>query len=131
MGVLKEFREFAARGNVVDLAVGIVLGAAFTKIVSSAVADLITPPLGVVVGGVSFEHLKVVLREGVNGKPAVTLNIGTFLQAIFDFLIVSAAVFLLVKGINRLQRRPPAAPPPPSREVELLTEIRDALKRRP
>lgn len=129
MSIIKEFKEFAARGNVVDLAVGVVIGAAFGKIVSSLVADVITPPLGLVIGGVSFAHLKLVLREGVGDRPPVTLNYGSFLQTIFDFLIVAVAIFLLVKVVNRLKRAPAPAPAPakPSREVELLTEIRDAL----
>jgi large conductance mechanosensitive channel len=131
MGILKEFREFAARGNVIDLAVGVVMGAAFGKVVSSAVADVVTPPIGLVVGGKSFEHLKLVLRAGTDDKhPAVTLNYGVFLQAILDFLIVAAAVFVLVKLINKIYKKAPAAPPPISPEVELLTEIRDALKKR-
>jgi large conductance mechanosensitive channel len=130
MGVLKEFREFVARGNVVDLAVGVVIGASFGKVVTSAVADVVTPPLGLVVGGKSFEHLKLVLREATDDKhPAVTLNYGLFLQNIFDFLIIAVAIFVLVKLVNRFHKKPPAGPPPISREVELLTEIRDALKK--
>jgi len=134
MNALKEFREFAVKGNVVDMAVGVIIGAAFGKIVSSLVADVIMPPLGVVVGGVNFTNLKVTLREALEDKPAVTLNYGTFLQTIFDFLIIAWAIFMFVKVINRLKRTPPPepaatpAPPPPSREVELLTEIRDALR---
>jgi large conductance mechanosensitive channel len=131
MRVFKEFREFAIKGNVVDLAVGVVIGAAFGKIVTSLVGDLIMPPLGLVIGGVSFTHLKLVLKEAVEGKPAVTLNYGQFLQTLFDFLIVAIAIFMVVKVINRLRRQPappPAVPPPPSPEVELLTQIRDALR---
>src|SRR5436190_22461717 len=115
MGVLKEFREFAVKGNVVDLAIGVVIGAAFGKIVTSLVGDLLMPLLGVVVGGVNLAHLKLVLKEGVEGKAPVTLNYGQFLQTIFDFLIVALAIFALVKLINRLRRAPappPAAPPP-------------------
>ncbi|HET9952990.1 MAG TPA: large-conductance mechanosensitive channel protein MscL [Polyangiaceae bacterium] len=133
MGVLQEFREFAIKGNVIDLAVGVVIGAAFGKIVSSLVADVITPPLGLIVGGVDFSHLKVVLKAAADGKPPVTLNYGVFLQATFDFVIVAAAIFLLVKGINQLKKKPPEAPKapaPPSPEVLLLTEIRDVLKER-
>jgi large conductance mechanosensitive channel len=134
---LKEFREFVARGNVVDLAVGVVIGAAFGKIVTSLVADVIMPPLGVVVGGINFSHLGITLRDavpavpgGAAAKPAVVLAYGAFLQNIFDFLIVALAIFALVKVINRLRRPPPAPPPTVSKEVELLTEIRDALVKR-
>lgn len=134
MGFLKEFREFAIKGNVIDLAVGVVIGAAFGKIVSSLVADVITPPLGLIVGGVDFSGLKLVLKEAADGKPPVTLNYGVFLQATFDFIIVASAIFLLVKGINRLKAKPPEGPKepaPPAAEIVLLTEIRDALKERP
>jgi large conductance mechanosensitive channel len=136
MNALKEFKEFAVKGNVVDLAVGVVIGAAFGKIVSSLVADVIMPPLGVVIGGVNFSNLKITLKEAIDNKPAVTLNYGVFLQTIFDFLIIAWAIFMFVKVINTLKRQPPPAPPappappPPSREVELLTEIRDSLKKR-
>jgi large conductance mechanosensitive channel len=133
MSIVKEFRDFVSRGNVVDLAVGVVIGAAFGKIVSSLVADVIMPPLGLVVGGINFSHLAYPLREavGVPGtptfKPAVLLAYGQFLQNIFDFLLVAMAIFAVVKLSNRLKK--PVAPPPPtvSREVELLAEIRDAL----
>jgi large conductance mechanosensitive channel len=133
MGIFKDFKEFAIKGNVVDLAVGVVIGAAFGKIVTSAVSDLVMPPLGVLIGGVNVTHLKLVLKDAVDGKPPVTLNYGNFLQAGIDFLIVACAVFIVVKGINRLRRQappPPAAPPPPSPEIELLTQIRDALTAR-
>ena len=133
MSIVKEFREFAVKGNVVDLAVGVVIGAAFGKIVTSFVADVITPPLGLVIGGVDFTNLKLVLRDGVGGKPPVTLNYGTFLQTTFDILIVAVAIFGVVKVINRFRRANEAAPPPPappSEEVVLLTQIRDALVRR-
>ena len=136
MKAINEFKEFAVKGNVVDMAVGVVIGAGFGKIVSSLVGDIITPLLGVLVGGVNFTNLKVVIKEAVNDKPAVTWNYGSFMQAVFDFLIIAWAIFLLVKLINRLKRQEPkpppapAAPPPPSAEVLLLTEIRDALKAR-
>jgi large conductance mechanosensitive channel len=133
MSVIKEFREFAVRGNVVDMAVGIIIGAAFGKIVSSVVADVVTPPLGLLIGGVDFSHLAVTLKDAVGTAPAVVLSYGKFIQAIFDFTIVAFAVFLLIKGINTLKRREeakPAAPAPPSREEQLLTEIRDLLKSR-
>jgi large conductance mechanosensitive channel len=138
MKALKEFKEFAVKGNVVDMAVGVVIGTAFGKIVSSLVADVFMPPLGFIIGGVNFTSLKLTLHEALEGKPAVTLNYGVFLQAIFDFLIIAWAVFLFVKLINMLRRTeppapspPPSPPPPPSREVELLTEIRDSLRKLP
>ena len=130
MAIFKEFREFAVKGNVVDLAVGVVIGAAFGKIVSSVVADIVMPPLGLLIGGVNFTSLKLVLKEAVDKSPAVTINYGSFIQAIFDFLIVAAAIFAVVKLINRLKSEPPpvtAVPAPPSDEVRLLTEIRDRL----
>src|SRR3954447_24722687 len=104
MPMLKEFKEFVARGNVMDLAVGVVMGAAFGKIVTSLVGDLIMPPLGVAIGGVNFAHLRIVLREPMNNQPAVSLNYGAFLQNILDFLIIAMAIFALVKLINRLKR---------------------------
>jgi large conductance mechanosensitive channel len=132
MKALQEFKAFAMKGNVVDMAVGVVIGAGFGKIVSSLVADIITPVLGLLIGGVNFTNLKVTLRDAVGDKqPAVTWNYGSFIQSVFDFLIIAWAIFALVKLINRLQRQPPpapAAPPPPPAEVVLLTEIRDALK---
>jgi large conductance mechanosensitive channel len=130
MSLTSEFKEFVARGNVVDLAVGVVMGTAFGKIVSSLVADVVMPPLGVVIGGVNFAHLKVTLREGVDKTPPVTLNYGLFLQTILDFVLIALVVFSLVKIVNRVRRTTPAPPPPPappSQEVVLLTEIRDAL----
>lgn len=133
-GVLQEFKAFAIRGNVVDMAVGIIIGAAFGKIVSSVVADVVTPPLGLLIGGVNFADLAVTLRDAVDDKPAVVLAYGKFLQTCFDFAIVALAVFLLVKGINHLKRKEaakPSLPPAPSKEEQLLTEIRDLLKARP
>lgn len=133
VSLTKEFKEFAMRGSVIDLAVGIVIGAAFGKIVSSLVADVIMPPLGILISGVDFSHMAVVLRAAEGAKAAVTLNYGTFIQAIVDFLIVALAIFLAIKGINRLTRPPkaPAAPPQPTAEEKLLTEIRDILQKRP
>jgi len=130
MSMIKEFREFAVKGNVVDMAVGVVIGAAFGKIVSSLVADLIMPPLGLAIGGINFTSLKVVLSEATDGKAAVTWNYGTFLQTVLDFIIIAWAIFMLVKGINRLKRTHEAAPVAPPPEVQLLTEIRDLLKAR-
>jgi large conductance mechanosensitive channel len=133
MKALHEFKEFAVKGNVVDMAVGVVIGAGFGKIVSSLVADIITPVLGVLVGGVNFTNLKLTLKGAVGDKPPVTWNYGSFIQSVFDFLIIAWAIFVLVKLINRLKRqepKPPPPPPAPSPEVQLLTEIRDALKGR-
>ncbi len=132
MAVFKEFKEFAMRGNVIDLAIGIVIGAAFGKIVTSLVNDVIMPPLGLLIGGVNFTDLKVVMKAAVGENPAVTLNYGNFVQVIFDFLIVAFAIFLLVKGLNRLKKKEeakPTPPPAPSTEEKLLTEIRDLLKK--
>ena len=129
MGMIQEFKEFAMRGNVVDLAVGVVIGAAFSKIVSSVVADVIMPPIGLMAGGVNFTDLKAVLKEGVGDIPAVTVNYGSFLQTCFDFLIVAFAIFILVKALNSMKKEAAAAPPPPSVQEVLLTEIRDLLKK--
>lgn len=131
MSVLNEFKQFAMRGNVVDLAVGVVIGAAFGKIVSSLVGDVFMPVLGLVVGGVDFSDLAITLRAAADGAPAVTLGYGRFIQTLFDFTIIAFAIFLAVKLINRLKRAEeakPSAPPAPSNEEKLLTEIRDLLK---
>lgn len=133
MSLLKEFREFAVKGNVVDMAVGVIIGAAFGKIVSSLVADVVMPPLGLLIGGIDFSHFHMVLREGIDKDPAVTLKYGAFLQAVFDFLIIAIAVFALIKVVNRLRRQQEQAPPtqkpaPPPRQEVLLEEIRDLLK---
>jgi large conductance mechanosensitive channel len=134
MSIIKEFKEFAVKGNVVDLAVGVIIGAAFGKIVSSLVADVVMPPIGLLVGGVNFTSLAVVLREADGAQPPVLLKYGAFLQATFDFLLVAVAVFLLVKAINSMKRKEEAKPPAiaeiPRQEV-LLSEIRDLLKSRP
>jgi large conductance mechanosensitive channel len=132
MSVVKEFREFAIKGNVVDMAVGIIIGAAFGKIVSSFVSDVITPPLGYLIGGVDFTKLAITMPALQAGKEDVTIRYGAFLQTTFDFIIVAFAIFLAVKAINRLKRREevaPSVPAPPSREEVLLEEIRDLLKR--
>ena len=142
--MLREFREFAMRGNVVDMAVGIIIGAAFGKIVDSMVKDVIMPPIGVLLGRVDFSNLFVVIKHGAAPGPyltvdaaqkagAVTLNYGLFINNVISFLIVAFAVFLLVRAINRLRRKQeekPAAAPPPAEEVVLLREIRDELKAR-
>ncbi|MAT65640.1 MAG: large conductance mechanosensitive channel protein MscL [Gammaproteobacteria bacterium] len=132
MGMLKEFKEFAVKGNVVDMAVGIIIGVAFGKIVSSFVADLVMPSLGMLIGGVDFSNLAITLRAAAEGREAVTLNYGAFIQTVFDFIIVAFAIFIAVKAINRMKRQEeaaPAAPPVPTNEEKLLTEIRDLLKR--
>jgi large conductance mechanosensitive channel len=132
-GLVKEFREFAMKGNVVDMAVGIIIGAGFGKIVSSAVSDIIMPPIGLLVGGVDFTGLKLTLKGAVEGGAAVTLNYGQFLQSVVDFTIVAFAVFMLIKAMNSLKKQEAAAPAtpaaPPAEEV-LLREIRDLLKQR-
>jgi large conductance mechanosensitive channel len=132
MKLVDEFKSFAMKGNVVDLAVGIIIGAAFGKIVASLVSDIIMPPLGLIIGGVTFTDLKVVMKAATEGHPAVTWNYGNFLQVTFDFLIVAFAVFLLIKAIvlaRKKEQAAPAAPPAPSKEEILLTEIRDLLKK--
>lgn len=130
MSFIKEFREFAMRGNVVDMAVGVIIGGAFGKIVSSLVADVVMPVLGILTGGVDFKDLNVVLKEAVGDVSAVTLNYGAFVQNIFDFVIIAFAIFLMIKGINRLKKpEPEPAPEEPSNEEKLLTEIRDLLKK--
>ena len=138
MGLLKEFKEFAMRGNVIDLAVGVIIGGAFGKIIASLVADVIMPPIGLLVGGVNFTDLKWEMKgaEIVDGveKAAVTMNYGNFLQVSFDFVIVAFCIFMFIKGMNRLSKKKkeepaaPAPPPAPSKEELLLAEIRDLLK---
>lgn len=133
MSIIKEFKEFAIKGNVVDMAVGIIVGAAFGKIVASLVDDVIMPPLGMVVGGMDFSDLAVTLKAASSEGPAVLLKYGMFIQVTLNFVIVAFAIFLLVKGINTLKRKEaahPSAPASPSREEVLLAEIRDLLKNR-
>jgi large conductance mechanosensitive channel len=132
MKLLDEFKAFALKGNVVDMAVGIIIGVAFGKIVSSVVADLIMPPIGLLVGGVNFTDLKVILKAATETNPAVTWNYGNFLQVTFDFLIVAFSVFMVIKALNATKKKEaaaPAAPPAPTKEEVLLTEIRDLLKK--
>jgi len=131
MGMIKEFKEFAMRGNVVDMAVGIVIGAAFGKIVSSFVKDVLMPPIGIIIGGVDFSKLSFVIKEAVGKTPPVTLQYGTFIQTVIDFIIIAFAIFLMIKGMNSLKRKQeekPATPPGPPKQEVLLTEIRDLLK---
>jgi large conductance mechanosensitive channel len=135
MSLLKEFKDFAVRGNVIDLAVAVIIGGAFGKIIASIVADVIMPPIGLLVGGVNFTDLKWEMKaaETVDGvaKAAVTMNYGNFLQVTFDFLIVAFCIFLLINAITKLSKKKQEAPAPagPSNEEKLLTEIRDLLKK--
>jgi large conductance mechanosensitive channel len=132
MKLIDEFKAFAMKGNVVDMAVGIIIGAAFGKIVTSIVADIIMPPLGLLLGGVNFTDLKVVMKAATDVAPAVTWNYGNFLQVTFDFLIVAFAVFMLIKAINAAKKKEhakPSAPPEAPKEELLLAEIRDLLKK--
>ncbi len=131
MSLLSEFKSFAMRGNVIDMAVGIIVGAAFNKVVSSLVADIFMPPLGMLIGGVDFVDLAVVLREAEGGQAAVTIGYGLFIKNVIDFLIIALAVFVAVKVINSMRRKEADAPPPPnpaSKQEVLLTDIRDLLK---
>ena len=131
MGMINEFKAFAVKGNVVDLAVGIIIGAAFGKIVSSFVGDVIMPPIGLLVGGVDFSDLAITLKAAVGDAPAVVVAYGKFIQSVIDFIIVAFAIFMAVKVINRLKREEavaPSAPPVPTQEEVLLSEIRDLLK---
>jgi len=136
--MLKEFKDFAMRGNVIDMAVGIVIGGAFGKIVSSFVADVIMPPLGLLIGGVDFTDLKITLKDAVIDASGtvtaemVSINYGSFIQTAVDFIIIAFAIFMVVKGMNSLKKKEvaaPAAPPAPTKEEVLLTEIRDLLKK--
>jgi len=134
MGLLREFREFAVKGNVVDMAVGIIIGAAFGKIVGSLVDDVLMPPLGVVLGQMDFSSFALTIKQAADGQPAVLLKYGAFVNAIINFTIVAFALFMVIKGVNVARRRaeaaPPPAPPAPSREEALLAEIRDILRQR-
>ena len=130
MGMLSEFKKFAVKGNVVDMAVGIIIGAAFGKIVTSLVNDIIMPPIGVLIGGVDFSDLSLVVKEATAENPAVTINWGNTVQTIINFIIIAFSIFMVVKAMNKMQKKEkekPAAPPEPSKEEILLTEIRDAL----
>ncbi|MBN6064931.1 large-conductance mechanosensitive channel protein MscL [Aggregatibacter actinomycetemcomitans] len=131
MSFIKEFREFAMRGNVVDMAVGVIIGGAFGKIVSSLVADVFMPVLGILTGGVDFKDLKFVLEPANGDIPAVTLNYGVFIQNVFDFIIIAFAIFMMIKALNKLKKPEVVedAPAEPSAEEKLLTEIRDLLKK--
>ena len=135
MSFISEFKEFAMRGNVIDMAVGVVIGGAFGKIVSSLVGDVIMPVVGVLAGGVNFTDLKLTLKEAVDGVPAVTINYGSFIQTMVDFLIIAFCIFCVIKALNTLKNKLPkeeeAAPAEPETpaDIALLTEIRDLLKK--
>jgi large conductance mechanosensitive channel len=131
--MLDEFKAFAMKGNVLDMAVGIIIGGAFGKIISSVVGDVIMPPIGLLLGGVNFTDLKIVLKAATDTLPAVTMNYGNFIQVTIDFLIIAFVIFMLIKAMNAAKKKeaaaPPPAPPAPSKEEMLLTEIRDLLKK--
>jgi large conductance mechanosensitive channel len=139
MSMLKEFKEFAMKGNVVDMAVGIIIGAAFGKIITSVVSDVIMPPIGVLVGGLSFTDIKILLKDAVTDpatgkviKEAVAIRIGNFIQTLVDFIIIAAAIFMMVKAMNKMSKKKEdvtAPPPAPTKDQELLMEIRDLLKK--
>lgn len=134
MGMLKEFKDFAMRGNVVDLAMAVVIGGAFGKIVTSFVNDVIMPPIGLLLGGVDFSDLKIVMKASTAEADAVTLNYGSFINTVVDFIIIAFAIFMVIKAINATRKNQPAPPPPappaPSKEEVLLTEIRDLLAKK-
>jgi len=132
MSMLKEFKEFAVKGNVVDMAVGIIIGGAFGKIITSLVGDVIMPPIGVALGGVDFSNLSIIVQEAIDKKPAVVISYGKFLQTIIDFLIIAFAIFMAVKAMNSLKKKEAeqvAAPAAPPNQEVLLAEIRDLLKK--
>ncbi len=132
MSFIQEFKNFAMRGNVIDLAVGVLIGSAFGKIINSLVADVITPPLGLIIGGVDFSSLAINLNSPIGDSKPVTINYGKFLQASFDFIIIVFALFLIIRTVNRMQKKEEEKPAPPSEppaDIKLLTEIRDLLKK--
>ncbi len=132
MSLIKEFKEFAVRGNVVDMAVGIIIGGAFGKIVSSFVSDVVMPPIGVILGGVDFAKLSLTVKEATETAEAVKINYGAFLNTLIDFLIIAFVIFMAIKAMNTMKKKEeekPAAPPVPSKQEVLLTEIRDLLKK--
>jgi len=138
MKMFKEFREFAVKGNMIDLAVGIIIGAAFGKIVASLVSDIIMPPIGLMLGGINFTDIRIIMKEAITDpatgkivKEAVSLKLGSFIQTLVDFTIIAFSVFMIVKMVTRIAKKPaaPVALPPPTKDQELLTEIRDLLKK--
>jgi large conductance mechanosensitive channel len=133
MSMIQEFKSFAMRGNVVDLAVGVIIGGAFGKIVSSLVNDVLMPPIGAILGGVDFSDIALTIKQATAEAPAVTMKIGVFVNVVIDFLIVAFVIFMVVKAMNAMMKKEaakPAPPPPPSKQEVLLGEIRDILKAR-
>jgi len=132
MSMIKEFKAFAMRGNVMDMAVGIVIGAAFGKIISSFVSGVLMPPLGLLLGGIDFTSFVIVLKQATETNPAVTLQYGSFINTVIDFLIIAFAIFMVIKAMNSMKKKEeekPAVPPKPSEDIVLLSEIRDLLKK--
>ncbi|HQF57340.1 MAG TPA: large-conductance mechanosensitive channel protein MscL [Candidatus Magasanikbacteria bacterium] len=127
--MLKEFKKFAMKGNVMDMAIGVIIGGAFGKIVSSLVADIIMPPLGFLTRGINLTNLKMTLKSATAEAPALTLNYGTFINTIIDFLIISFSIFIVIRQINKFKKKEEAKPVSPSEEILLLREIRDSLKK--
>ncbi len=133
MKIIQEFKQFAMRGNVMDMAIGIIIGAAFGKIISSAVADVIMPPIGLLIGGVDFSNLAFTLKAAEGDSPAVMLKIGVFINTVIDFMIIAFAIFMVIKGINSMKKKEeekPAAPPAPTKSEMLLEEIRNELRKK-
>lgn len=133
MKILKEFQQFAMRGNVIDMAVGIIIGSAFGKIISSLVEDIIMPPIGYIMGGMDFSNLKIILKEATDKAPIVAIKYGVFINVIINFTIVAFAMFMLIRAMNTLKKKEevaPSAPPKPSNQELLLAEIRDLLKKK-
>lgn len=128
--MFKEFKEFAVKGNMIDMAIGIIIGAAFGKIVSSLVADVIMPPIGILLGGIDFSSFAFTLKKATETTEAVTLNYGVFTNTLLDFLIIAFAIFIVVKQINKLKKKEEAKPEKPAEEIVLLREIRDELKKK-
>ncbi len=131
MSIFKEFKSFAMRGNAIDMAIGIIIGAAFGKIISSLVNDVLMPPIGLLLGGVDFSYLSITLKSAAEGASAVVIRYGAFINTVIDFLIVAFCMFMVVKGMNKLKRaeeKPPEAPPKLSKEAELLSEIKEILR---
>ncbi len=132
MSMIKEFKEFAMRGNVMDMAVGIIIGGAFGKIISSFVGDILMPPIGLLLGGMDFSNLSIMLKPGSEGVAPVLLKYGVFINTAIDFIIIAFAIFMVIKAMNTMKKKEvevPAAPPEPTADVKLLTEIRDLLKK--